>query len=159
MFAKKPQAAPRAATTSSTEAGRGGPKVPTIISADMEIRGDLIGAGDLQIEGTVRGRIDVNHLVIAPTGSVEGDVTAKKVRVCGQLDGSLSADEVTLAATCNVHGDIEYENLVMESGARLEGQCRRLARGTRDGELLSGDAASAVESTLSHLSSVPRRVA
>jgi cytoskeletal protein CcmA (bactofilin family) len=157
MFAKKPQTAPRA-VTSSTETGRT-PKVPTIISADMTIRGDLIGAGDLQIEGTVHGRIDIDHLVIGATGSVEGDVTAKKVRIAGQLDGSLSADEVTLAATCNVHGDIEYETLVMESGARLEGQCRRLAQGTRDEKQLSGDTAQAVESTLSHLNSVPRRVA
>ena len=159
MFAKKPQAAPHAAAASATNATSRGPKVPTIISADMEIRGDLIGSGDLQIEGTVHGRIDVDHLVIAPTGSVDGDVTAKKVRIAGQLAGSLSADEVTLAASCTVQGDIEYENLVMESGARLEGQCRRLARGTRDEKLLSGDTASAVESTLSHLNSVPRRVA
>ncbi|HYC63729.1 MAG TPA: polymer-forming cytoskeletal protein [Reyranellaceae bacterium] len=150
MFGKKPEA--REATASV-------PKVPTIISADMTIRGDLIGAGDLQIEGNVHGRIDVDHLVIAAGGSVEGDVVAKKVRISGALDGSLSADQVTLAATCNVRGDIEYETLVMEAGARLEGQCRRLAAGTRDAKLLSGDTASAVESTLSHLNSVPRRVA
>ena len=150
MFGKKPEA--REATASV-------PKVPTIISADMTIRGDLIGAGDLQIEGNVHGRIDVDHLVIAAGGSVEGDVVAKKVRISGALDGSLSADQVTLAGTCNVRGDIEYETLVMEAGARLEGQCRRLAAGTRDAKLLSGDTASAVESTLSHLNSVPRRVA
>lgn len=150
MFGKKPEA---------REATANVPKVPTIISADMTIRGDLIGAGDLQIEGNVHGRIDVDHLVIAAGGSVEGDVVAKKVRISGALDGSLSADQVTLAGTCNVHGDIEYETLVMEAGARLEGQCRRLAAGTRDAKLLSGDTTSAVESTLSHLNSVPRRVA
>lgn len=135
------------------------PKVPSIISADMTIRGDLIGAGDLQIEGNVVGRIDCDHLVIAANGSVEGDIVAKAVRISGTLDGSLSAESVTLAATSTVHGEIEYENLVMESGARLEGQCRRLAKGTKDEKLMSGTTESAVESTLSHLSNVPRRVA
>jgi cytoskeletal protein CcmA (bactofilin family) len=139
---------------------RNGPKVPSIVSADMTIRGDMMGAGDLQIEGTVVGRIDCDHLVITANGTVEGDVVAKAVRVSGMLDGSLSAESVTLAASCTVRGEVEYEMLVMEAGAKLEGQCRRLAAGTqRDEKVLSGATESAVESTLSHLNSVPRRVA
>jgi cytoskeletal protein CcmA (bactofilin family) len=153
------------------------PPVPTIISADMTIRGDLIGTCDLQIEGNVLGRIECDHLVIAANASVEGDVVAKAVRISGAFDGSLSAETITVVASGTLSGEIEYETLVIEAGARLEGQCRRLAKsgkdetlmsdnrdekllsGTTDETLLSGTTETAVESTLSHLSSVPRRVA
>jgi cytoskeletal protein CcmA (bactofilin family) len=146
------------------------PPVPTIIGADMVIRGDLVGACDLQIEGNVVGRVECDHLVIAANATVEGDVVAKAVRVLGTLDGSLSAKTVTVAASGTLSGEIEYENLVIESGARLEGQCRRMTKGGKDETetapsgppdeaLLSGPTETAVESTLNHLSSVPRRVA
>ena len=156
MFGKKSHNGSAAVTAGDA---RNVAQVPSIISADMTIRGDLIGAGDLQIEGNVVGRIDCVHLVIAANGSVEGDVVAKAVRISGALDGSLSAETVTVAANGTVSGEIEYENLVIEAGARLEGQCRRLAKGTKHEKLMSGTTETAVESTLSHLSSVPRRVA
>jgi cytoskeletal protein CcmA (bactofilin family) len=156
MFGKRPH---NGFATVSAGDGRALPKVPSIISADMTIRGDLIGAGDVHIDGNVVGRIDCDHLVIAADGSVEGDVVAKAVRISGTLDGSLSAETVTVAASGTVSGEIEYENLVIEAGARVEGHCRRLAKGTNDEKLMSGSTETAVESTLSHLSNVPRRVA
>jgi cytoskeletal protein CcmA (bactofilin family) len=163
MFTKKTTPATLSVTaTTETRAASSssGPKVPSIISAGMTIRGDMIGAGDLQIEGTVVGRVDVDHLVIAANGTVEGDVVAKAVRVLGVVDGSVSAETVSLAASSKVKGTVEYESLVIEAGARLEGQCRRLAMGTREeNKIVSEPTVSAVETSLSHLSSVPRRVA
>ena len=174
MFGKKFHTGRATATVGDT---RTVPPVPTIISADMTVRGNLIGACDLQIEGNVVGNIDCDHLVIAANASVEGDVIARAVRISGALDGSLSAGTISVAASGTLSGDIEYESLVIEAGARLEGHCRQLTKGRKDETplsgitdetllssvtdeaLLSGPTETAVESTLSHLSSVPRRVA
>jgi cytoskeletal protein CcmA (bactofilin family) len=101
--------------------------VPSVVSADMTIRGDLLGAGDLQIEGKVFGRIHVGHLVIAETGEVEGDIVAKAVGIFGALRGSIRAGSVTLSATAKVQGDILHDVLAIEAGAQLEGQCKRLS--------------------------------
>lgn len=103
--------------------------VPSIISPDMTIRGDLTGVGDLQIEGKVFGRIDVGQLVVAEGGAVEGEIVAKTVRICGTMTGSVQAGSVTLAATAKVQGDIHHEILAIEAGAQLEGQCRRMIAG------------------------------
>ncbi len=103
--------------------------VPSIISPDMTIRGDLTGVGDLQIEGKVFGRIDVGQLVVAEGGAVEGEIVAKTVRICGTMTGSIQAGSVTLAATAKVQGDIHHEILAIEAGAQLEGQCRRMIAG------------------------------
>ncbi len=99
--------------------------MPSIISADMVIRGDLSGTGDLQIEGKVFGRVDVGHLVLAESGLVEGEIIAKAARISGVLTGTILAGSVTLASTARVQGDITHEVLAIEAGAQLEGQCRR----------------------------------
>jgi cytoskeletal protein CcmA (bactofilin family) len=101
--------------------------VPSIISADMTIRGDLSGAGDLQIEGKIYGRINVGHVVLAEGALVEGEIIAKAARINGRLHGSIQAGTVTLSATAQVQGDICQDVLVIEAGAQLEGHCSRIS--------------------------------
>jgi cytoskeletal protein CcmA (bactofilin family) len=123
-----------------------GSQVPSIISADMTIRGDLSGAGDLQIEGKVYGRIDVGHLVLAEGGVVEGEIVAKAARISGTLNGSIQAGTVTLSATARVNGDIHHDVLAIEAGAQLEGQCCRISSQS-SGKQLSAPKAAAPVST------------
>ncbi len=118
MFSKKAPLAKPATTT----------KVPSILSAGMTVRGEVNGGnGDLQIEGTVIGRIEAEHVVVSLGGSVEGDIVAKAVGIHGVLNGAIRAGSVTLSATARVHGEILYEVLVMEAGAQLEANCRRIS--------------------------------
>lgn len=100
--------------------------VPSIISADMTIRGDLKSQGDLHVEGTVLGDIDVGQLVVADGATIRGEIVAQGVRICGGVTGLIRARDVVLTATARVIGDIHHEVLSIEAGAQLEGQCRRL---------------------------------
>ena len=100
--------------------------MPSIISADMTIRGDLVGTGDLQVEGKVYGRIKVGHLVVAEGGMVEGDIVAKAVGISGTVHGTIRAGSVTLSSTAKMAGDILHDVLSIEAGAQLEGQCKRI---------------------------------
>lgn len=132
MFQKKNSPAPvtavvRTPTDSSRAAG-----VPSIVSADMEFRGDLTGAGDVQVDGKVFGKIDVGHLVIAEGGSVDGEIQAKAVRISGSLNGTIRAGTVSLTATARVQGDIWHDILEIEAGAQLEGQCKRIGNRPAD---------------------------
>jgi len=111
--------------------------IPSIISPDLTIRGELSGAGDLQVEGRVIGRIDVAHLVVAPGGVVEGEIVAKAARISGTLNGSIHASSVTLAATARVTGDVYHEILAIEAGAQLEGHIRRITPGV-GAQLIAG---------------------
>jgi len=112
-------------------------KVPSIISADMTVRGDLIGGGDLQVEGKVFGTIEVGHLVITKNGAVEGAIVAKAVAISGLHVGTIRAGAVTLETTAKVQGDILYDVLQIENGAQLEGQCKRVSVSTGGDKLLS----------------------
>ncbi len=123
-------------------------KAPSIISADMSIRGDLNGGGDLQIEGKVFGKIDVGHLVVAEGGSVEGEIIAKAVRISGQMVGSIQAGSVTLTPTARVQGDIHHDVLAIEAGAQLEGQCKRNSSSSAN-KLLTGPTLGSAQSIAS----------
>jgi cytoskeletal protein CcmA (bactofilin family) len=106
--------------------------ISSIISADMVFHGNLQSTGDLQVEGTVVGEIDVAKLIIADGASVSGNVVAQDVRVCGSLTGSIRGAMVTLTSTARVVGDIYHELLAIETGGQIDGQCRRLVPGAQD---------------------------
>ena len=98
--------------------------VPSILSADVVVRGTLISAGDVQVDGKIEGDIRAAGLVVGEKAIVAGDVYAEEATVRGRVEGSISARKVQLAATCHVVGNVLHESLSVESGAFFEGNCR-----------------------------------
>jgi cytoskeletal protein CcmA (bactofilin family) len=94
------------------------------IGKSITIKGDLSGNEDLQIDGTVEGRIDLpnNQLTIGAEGRVKAEVHAKAVVVIGHVTGNLSAaDRIQVEATGIVDGDVKAPRLVIQEGAMLNG--------------------------------------
>ncbi|WP_051432018.1 bactofilin family protein [Rhodovibrio salinarum] len=100
------------------------------MSKDLAITGDLVSAGDIQIDGQVKGDVAADTLTIGEQGQVEGKVRGERVRVCGTVEGEIEGGTVTLAASARVQGDVVHDSLAIEPGARLEGHCRRRAATT-----------------------------
>ena len=119
---------------------------PSIISADLQIVGDMSSSGDLQVDGAVQGDIRTSVLTIGETAQIRGAVYADMVRVCGSVIGQIEAKRVELTRTARVTGDIMHEVLSIESGAFLEGNCRGIddkswaENRTRDGVVSITDA-------------------
>jgi cytoskeletal protein CcmA (bactofilin family) len=116
--------APAAAPTPRPErAQRAGDQMANI-GKSITIKGDLSGNEDLQIDGSVEGRIDLpnNQLTIGSEGRVKAEVHAKSVVVIGHVTGNLSAaDRIQVEATGIVDGDVKAPRLVIEEGAMLNG--------------------------------------
>jgi cytoskeletal protein CcmA (bactofilin family) len=127
MFSKtkEPEAAvaPPPATAPAKRAGRNG-GVPSIISAELIVRGTLVSAGDVTIDGKVDGDIRAASLVIGEKAVITGDVFAEEAIVRGRVEGSIRARKVQLCSTCHVEGNILHEAFSVESGAFFEGNCR-----------------------------------
>ena len=102
------------------------PAPPSIISRDLKIIGNLISDGEIQIDGTVTGDIRTKNLMVGETAVIKGEITAQMVRVHGSIDGQIKAHAVQLAKTAYVVGDILHEDLAIETGAFLEGHCKRI---------------------------------
>ena len=100
---------------------------PSILSVDLKIVGDLHSKGEIQIDGTIEGDIRTNTLLVGKTANIKGEIVADVVNVHGSINGQIKSREVNLAKTAHVVGDILHENLAIETGAFLEGQCKRMA--------------------------------
>ena len=100
--------------------------VPSIISPDLRINGDMVCSGDIQIDGWVEGDIQSRNVVVGEGATVHGAIQAENVRICGIINGQIRADNVTLEKTARVTGDILHKSLSIEQGAFLEGMCKRI---------------------------------
>ena len=111
-----PQAPPRRPTGRSS--------APSIISADLVVKGALTSTGDIQIDGYVEGDVHSVGLVIGEKAEIHGEIFAEDLTVRGKVMGRIRARKVQLAATSHVEGDILHEAFAVESGAFFEGNCR-----------------------------------
>jgi cytoskeletal protein CcmA (bactofilin family) len=127
MFSKADKSQRNAAAKAVEHARGQTPRsVPSIISADLRITGDLHCSGDIQIDGVVNGDIQSRNIVIGEGAAVTGSLEAETVQVFGKLVGQIKADTVTLERTAHVTGDILHRALAIAQGAFLEGACKRL---------------------------------
>jgi len=117
---KKPSPEPTAPATPPK------PAPPSLISADLKIVGDLSSEGEIQVDGVVEGDVRTKTLLVGKTAEVKGEIIAETVRVHGTVNGQIKARSVQLAKTAHVVGDILHEDLAIETGAFLEGHCKRL---------------------------------
>jgi cytoskeletal protein CcmA (bactofilin family) len=99
--------------------------VPSIISADLRITGDLVCSGDIQIDGWIEGDIQSRNITVGEGATVHGGLQAESVRICGLVNGEIRADNVVLEKTARVAGDVLHKSLAIEQGAFLEGMCKR----------------------------------
>jgi cytoskeletal protein CcmA (bactofilin family) len=97
---------------------------PSIISADLVVKGTLISTGDIQIDGCIEGDVHSCSLVIGDKAAIHGEILADDVTVRGRVQGTIRARKVLLCATSHVEGTILHESFAVESGAFFEGNCR-----------------------------------
>lgn len=98
--------------------------VPSIISADVVMRGNVNSAGEIQLDGTLEGDIKAGSLIIGDKASVKGEVVCETVTVRGRVEGGIRAKSVSLASSAHIQGDILHSSLSVETGAHFEGNCR-----------------------------------
>ena len=98
---------------------------PSIVSADLEIVGNLTTSGEVHLDGTIEGDVTCEKLMVGEKARVIGRVQANEVVIRGKIIGNVKAKNVELAKTAHVVGDIWHDTLAIDSGAFLEGHCRR----------------------------------
>ena len=121
MFAKdaKPVPAgdgPRAATRQG---------VPSLISTDMRITGELVSDGDIQVDGTIDGNVKTGMLTVGEEAQIRGEIEADSVRICGSVTGQIQARTVEIVKTAKVVAEIIHETLSIEAGAFVTGNFKR----------------------------------
>ncbi|HWE46447.1 MAG TPA: polymer-forming cytoskeletal protein [Caulobacteraceae bacterium] len=101
------------------------------LASDLTFEGNVVGPGELVVDGTVRGDVKVSRLTVGETGNVEGNVMADYVEVRGRVVGGVTGKQVKLISTAYVDGDISHEQLAIDVGAYFQGRC---LQGRKDGQ-------------------------
>ena len=98
---------------------------PTIIARDLIVEGQVNSAGLIEIEGTIRGTINGNSVVLREEGVIEGLVYAEFLNIRGRFEGSIKAKNISVSSKAKIIGDIEYDSLAVEDGASIDGQFKK----------------------------------
>ena len=92
------------------------------LSSDLQFEGTISGAGDLQVDGSIKGDVRVGRLIVGETGAIEGNVAADYLEVRGRIVGGVNGKQVKLVSTAYVDGDISAEQLSIDIGASFQGR-------------------------------------
>jgi cytoskeletal protein CcmA (bactofilin family) len=98
-------------------------KLNSLFGPQSEFKGDLAVKGLLRVEGSVKGKIQADQLILSATAEVEGDLQAKKIIVGGRVVGKLKASElVEILAKGRVKGDVFTDKLLVVEGGEFNGR-------------------------------------
>ena len=119
LFSKDPAPAAKP----DVRVGSAVPVGGTFFGANITIEGTITGTEPVVIEGTIRGKIDLqSDLRVGTKARIEATVHARNVTVEGRLTGDISADErVELVASATVDGNIKAPKIVVAEGAKFRG--------------------------------------
>ena len=97
----------------------------TIIGPSLTVKGDLVGEGDLVIEGNVSGSIKTRHnLTIGKDAEIKASIEAGNAQIGGKVEGDITVEgKLELLNTAILNGNINCQQLYIESGAVFNGQC------------------------------------
>ena len=100
----------------------------SIIGNDLTIMGQglrIVTRGTLQVDGRIEGDVVGQEVIIGERGHVTGVVCGETVIVRGTVHGSIKAIKVLLQSGARVDGDVHHQQLSVEQGAHLDGRVRR----------------------------------
>jgi cytoskeletal protein CcmA (bactofilin family) len=95
----------------------------TIIGEHISIHGDIQGEGELVMEGSVKGSVNLGkyHLTVGSKGKVVAQIQAGNVTISGRLTGKITAlDKVAITKDAVFNGEIKAKRISVEDGAYLK---------------------------------------
>ncbi len=99
--------------------------VPSLLSQDLVITGDIKTDGEVQIDGQLDGNLTAGRILIGEHGAVNGKIVATNVIVRGKVSGKIDASSIEFSETANVQADLVQDKLMIANGAFFDGKCAR----------------------------------
>lgn len=96
----------------------------TFISKGSEVTGDIHAAGNLRVDGCIRGNVRAEgDIEVSASGLIEGkSVSARNIIIHGRVKATLTSEgQLRIHSHGEVQGDVSAQSLDIESGARFVG--------------------------------------
>lgn len=117
MWSKQQTVAEKPAISPSRSSAR--------LGSSLQIKGEITGSEDLQIDGIVEGPIslDGHDLIVGSTAQLHSEIHAGEVVVCGKLVGNVRAQgRVEITKDGSITGDLSCARISIEDGAHFKGR-------------------------------------
>lgn len=101
----------------------------TVLGASCTLDGTLVSTGNVRLDGTFNGRLDIHgNVLVGETAKIEADITAKNISIAGAVRGNVTGKKVQLLRTGRVWGDITSTALSTEEGAFIDGKISMVSK-------------------------------
>jgi cytoskeletal protein CcmA (bactofilin family) len=95
----------------------------TVIGTNCSIDGDLSSDGNVRIDGTFSGTLDIKgNVLVGETAKINADIDARNISIAGAVRGNVTGNKVQLLRTGRIWGDINAIALTTEEGAFIDGK-------------------------------------
>jgi cytoskeletal protein CcmA (bactofilin family) len=94
------------------------------LGSSLQVKGEITGTEDLQIDGTVEGiiHLDERKLTVGATAKVTADIDARDVVVYGTVKGNVRAKgRVEIKKDGAIIGNLMTAQIMIEDGADFKG--------------------------------------
>ena len=93
-----------------------------IIGEGVRLNGKIEAPGSVQVNGAIEGDVSAQDIRIGASGRVNGSLSAQNIDLAGHAGQSISAiKHPVIRSGATVTGNIKYQTIEIESGARIEG--------------------------------------
>lgn len=96
------------------------------IGSGTVLEGNLTTTGNLRVDGKIIGDVRTDaKMVQGDTSMIQGNIKAQSADIGGKIKGKVVIEDVlVLEPNCVIKGDIVTNRLIVESGAKFNGQCK-----------------------------------
>ena len=96
-----------------------------VIGNGVTLKGEILKADEVQIDGEADVIMKTDNLVIGATGNCKGNIETHNIDVWGKLDGDIKAfGTLTIQEQGIVSGSVEYQNLQIKLGGKMSGDIK-----------------------------------
>jgi cytoskeletal protein CcmA (bactofilin family) len=93
----------------------------SIIDKGMTVDGSVVGRGNLVVNGTLKGTLSGDSVVISEEGRLAAETKVRTLTIGGTFEGRAeTTGQLVVLATGRCAGEIVCGDLVVEAGGRLE---------------------------------------
>jgi cytoskeletal protein CcmA (bactofilin family) len=127
--------AARRVDLSGTPSARGNPETEAtrklVVGREISLNGEISTCDYLVVEGTVEARVrEGRRIEIAETGLFKGTVEIDEADIAGRFEGDIVArGRLRVRATGSITGKVQYGELEIEAGGRIDGTLASLKPG------------------------------
>lgn len=98
-------------------------RLNSFLGSQCEFEGDLTVKGFLRIDGSIKGNVQADRLLLSESAYVEGELSAASIIVGGRIEGSLRASElVQIQSKGKVNGDVFTQKFLVTEGGEFNGR-------------------------------------